>query len=52
MCSSGHDSDEPSLTLRNGWSRMSADDLFWNGTDLGCQSHQNLLQQSEGPSCW
>jgi hypothetical protein len=49
---SRHDADEPSLTLRNGWSRIVADDSFWKGTDLGWQSHPNLLQQGEGGSYW
>jgi hypothetical protein len=40
------------LTLRYGWNRISADDSFWNGTDLEWQSHPNLLQRSEGASYW
>jgi hypothetical protein len=43
--------DEPSpyFAQRN---RISADDSFWNGTDLKWQSHPNLLQQSAGGFCW
>src|ERR1700677_1834888 len=45
---SGHDSDEPSLTLRNGWSRISADDSFWKGHGPRMAKSSKLIAARRG----